>query len=88
VPTPGHSAGHTSLLLDLERTGPVLLTADAVDNRAIWEGRRPPRALHSEEDAERSLERLRDLQGQTGAVLVFGHDPENWSLVGARDRYD
>ena len=39
--TPGHSAGHVSLLLHLERTGPVLLTADAVDNRAQWEGSEP-----------------------------------------------
>ena len=32
--TAGHSAGHMSLLLELEETGPVLLTADAADNRA------------------------------------------------------
>jgi glyoxylase-like metal-dependent hydrolase (beta-lactamase superfamily II) len=37
--TPGHSAGHMSLLLELEETGPVLLTADAAENRAQWEGR-------------------------------------------------
>ena len=55
-PTPGHSAGHTSLLLELPETGPVLLTADASDNRAQWEGRLAPRALSSREDAERSLE--------------------------------
>ena len=47
LPTPGHSAGHTSLLLELEGTGPVLLTADAADNRAQWEGRLLPRALSS-----------------------------------------
>src|SRR5262249_30158605 len=45
--TPGHSAGHMSLLLELQETGPVLLTADAVDNRAMWEGREHPRALFS-----------------------------------------
>jgi glyoxylase-like metal-dependent hydrolase (beta-lactamase superfamily II) len=42
--TPGHSAGHISLLLDLDETGPVLIAADAVDNRAPWEGREHPRA--------------------------------------------
>jgi len=81
LPTPGHSAGHTSLVLELEETGPVLLTADASDNRAQWEGRLPPRALHSREEAERSLDRLRQLAKETGALVVFGHDPENWSQL-------
>ena len=88
LPTPGHSAGHTSLLLELDETGPVLLTADAVDNRAQWEGRLPPRALSSREDAERSLDRLRGLARETDALVVFGHDPENWSrLRHAPDHY-
>lgn len=86
--TPGHSAGHTSVLLELEETGPVLLTADASDNRAQWEGRLPPRALSSREDAERSLEGLREVAKDTGALIVFGHDPENWSqLRHAPERY-
>jgi glyoxylase-like metal-dependent hydrolase (beta-lactamase superfamily II) len=79
--TPGHSAGHMSLLLELEQTGPVLLTADAVDNRAQWEGREHPRALFSREDARRSLERLRELARQTDALLVLGHEPEDWSRL-------
>ena len=88
IPTPGHSAGHQSLLLELDETGPVLLTADASDNRAQWEGRLPPRALSSRKDAEGSLERLRELARGAGALVVFGHDPENWSgLRHAPDSY-
>ena len=79
IETPGHSAGHTSLLLRLEETGPVLLTADASDNRDQWEGRAHPRALHSRESANRSMEQLRALALQTSAMVVFGHDPENWA---------
>ena len=52
--TPGHSAGHMSLLLLLEHTGPVLLSADAADNLSQWEGSRRPRALFSREDAASS----------------------------------
>ena len=86
--TPGHSAGHMSLLLELEETGPVLLTADAADNRAQWEGREHPRALCSREDARRSLERLRALASETGALLVLGHEPGDWSrLAHAPDCY-
>jgi glyoxylase-like metal-dependent hydrolase (beta-lactamase superfamily II) len=79
--TPGHSAGHMSLLLDLEETGPVLITADAADTRAQWDGREPPRALASREDAQRSLERLRKLAEQSDALLVLGHDADNWSQI-------
>jgi glyoxylase-like metal-dependent hydrolase (beta-lactamase superfamily II) len=88
IETPGHTAGHMSLLLALEDTGPVLLTADAVDNRAQWEGRLALRALFSREQAERSLERLRGLARETGALVVLGHDPKNWArLTHAPDRY-
>ncbi len=81
IETPGHSAGHMSVLLHLNQTGPVMLTADATDNRAQWEGRAHVRALFSREDAARSLERLRALAEQTKALIVFGHDPGNWSRL-------
>jgi N-acyl homoserine lactone hydrolase len=81
IETPGHSAGHMSLLLHLEMTGTVLLTADASDNRAQWEGREHPRALFSPVEATRSLELLRDLAQQTDPLIVFGHDPDNWAQL-------
>jgi glyoxylase-like metal-dependent hydrolase (beta-lactamase superfamily II) len=79
--TPGHSAGHMSVLVDLKETGPVLLTADAVDTLSQWEGRLPLRALYSREEAQRSLERLRELARDTGALVVVGHDADNWSQL-------
>jgi N-acyl homoserine lactone hydrolase len=88
IETPGHSAGHMSLLVSLKQTGPVLLTADAADNRYQWEGRAHPRALYSREDANRSLESLRGIARELEPLIVFGHDPENWSgLTQAPDRY-
>lgn len=87
IETPGHSAGHMSLLLELPETGPILITADASDNRAQWEGRAHPRALFSREDAARSMERLQELARATGALVVFGHDPENWAQVARPDGY-
>jgi glyoxylase-like metal-dependent hydrolase (beta-lactamase superfamily II) len=70
-----------SLLLRLEGTGTVLLTGDASDNRAQWEGREHPRALFSRDGATRSLELLRDLARQTDPLIVFGHDPDNWAQL-------
>jgi len=87
--TPGHSAGHISLLVTLAQTGPVLLTADASDSRAQWEGSQPPRSLWSAEQARHSRERLRELARELDPLLVFGHDPENWSqLKHAPEHYD
>jgi glyoxylase-like metal-dependent hydrolase (beta-lactamase superfamily II) len=77
--TPGHAAGHMSLLIDLADTGAVLITADACDNIAQWEGRAHVRAFHSREQAARSLRRLHKLADETGAMVLFGHDPENWA---------
>jgi glyoxylase-like metal-dependent hydrolase (beta-lactamase superfamily II) len=81
VETPGHSAGHTSLLVDLADQGSVLITADASDNLDQWEGRSYVRAFYSREDAARSLRRLRELADETGAMVVFGHDSENWAQL-------
>jgi N-acyl homoserine lactone hydrolase len=78
IETPGHSPGHMSLVLALEQAGTVLLTGDAVDNRAQWEGQQRLRALFSREQAARSLELLRELADQTGALTILGHDAGEW----------
>jgi N-acyl homoserine lactone hydrolase len=86
--TPGHSAGHMSLLVTLDATGPVLLTADASDNRGQWEGRHHPRGFHSREQAADSMRRLHEVAAEHDPLIVFGHDPRNWaSLQRAPDRY-
>jgi hypothetical protein len=37
--------------------------------------------LFSREQAAQSLQRLHALAEQTGALVVFGHDAENWSQL-------
>jgi hypothetical protein len=39
---PGHTAGHQSLLVHLNKTGYVLLTGDAVHFQSNWDNRRVP----------------------------------------------
>ena len=86
IETPGHAAGHMSLLIDLADTGRVLITADASDNLAQWEGRSHVRAFHSRADAARSMRRLHELADETGAMVVFGHDADNWAQFGTHPR--
>jgi N-acyl homoserine lactone hydrolase len=80
IPTPGHTAGHQSLVV---RTvgGSVLLAGQAVQTRAEWQG--IAGEAHSGEPGSpdrvtyaRSVERLRALDP---VRVHFAHDPEIWS---------
>ena len=78
ISTPGHSPGHLSLLVRLDRTGPVLLAGDAISRKAelasghnggAWDQAR----------ARESAAHLVELARREGALLVYGHDPDQWS---------
>jgi len=73
LPTPGHTAGHQSLRVELE-SGPVVLTADCVYFEALLDAMRTPRFgqdLDRQLESMRELRRLRDAEG---CRLLFGHD--------------
>jgi N-acyl homoserine lactone hydrolase len=74
---PGHAAGFQAVLVALPETGPVLLCGDAVAVReqlqvGNWQACADPVA------AEFSAAMLRRIARETGAMMVFGHDPEQW----------
>jgi len=80
IKTSGHAPGHMSLLVRLPMTGPVLLAIDAIstfenlttDN---WGTAADPGA------ARESAHRLAALAEREAALLVTGHDPEQWSTL-------
>jgi N-acyl homoserine lactone hydrolase len=77
IPTPGHTPGHLSAIVDLPRTGPVILAADAI-NRAS----EPAEGFADAADpatARISADRLRSLA--PAALLVYGHDPAQWPTL-------
>ncbi|HEY7357505.1 MAG TPA: N-acyl homoserine lactonase family protein [Ktedonobacterales bacterium] len=78
--TPGHTPGHHSLLVRLPQSGPLLLTVDAVYTEALWQ-RDELGAGANREDARRSMDRLRQLARETGAKVIFGHDPGQWATL-------
>lgn len=86
IPTPGHTPGHLSLLLDLPETGAIILAADAI-NRESEPDEGFPDAMDPATAAQ-SAQRLGQLQAVTGAKLVWGHDPAQWqTLRKAPDSY-
>jgi N-acyl homoserine lactone hydrolase len=85
--TPGHSPGHLSLMLDLPRTGAVILTGDAISRPA-----EPDEGMKGSWDEALALHHARRLQSlarDRGALLVYGHCPAQWpGLRKAPDFYD
>jgi len=78
--TPGHCEGHQSVVVRLPETGKVILCGDAVycqDNfdRDAWDGQAHP------ELARQSAHELRHLAEQDGALMVYGHDPEQFHTL-------
>ena len=78
IPTPGHTAGHQSLVLD-GLDGTVVLAGQAVQSRAEWEGASEPSASGASSAPDprypSSVERLRSLDP---ARVHFAHDPAVW----------
>ncbi|MST32622.1 MBL fold metallo-hydrolase [Acidimicrobiaceae bacterium USS-CC1] len=78
--TPGHCEGHQSVVVRLPETGTVILCGDAVycqDNfdRDAWDGQADP------ELARQSAHELRHLAEHDGALMVYGHDPEQFHTL-------
>src|SRR5271169_3821480 len=79
LPTHGHTPGHQSLRLRLDR-GEVVLAGDACYFCQTLRERRLPRYVFDREAMLASLDRLEALE-KGGARMFFGHDPAFWRSV-------
>ena len=76
--TPGHTAGHYSLMVELKNRRPMLFTADAcyskknMDMMCISSFHLDPVA------SVQSLHRLKELAAKYDAELFYSHDPESF----------
>lgn len=78
IPTPGHTPGHLSALLDLPDGRRVILAADAI-NRAS----EPAEKFADSMDpaaSQASASYLLSLAAPD-AVLIYGHEPSQWPLL-------
>jgi glyoxylase-like metal-dependent hydrolase (beta-lactamase superfamily II) len=78
VPTPGHTAGHQSLLVE----GRLLLTGDACYCRLALDLDAPPGFGHDLDRQRQVFAWLRD-QEASGVRLVFSHDADQWASLPA-----
>ena len=76
IESPGHTAGHMSMLIELPKGPPILLAGDAADLEenlvdeiapgVCWEDR--------EDMAIDSIRKLKQLANETGAIIWPNHD--------------
>jgi N-acyl homoserine lactone hydrolase len=76
VATPGHTAGHMSMLIELPKGPPVLLAGDAADLQENIDDEIAPGGLwqNREQLAIESIRKLKTLAAETGAQLWPNHD--------------
>ncbi len=88
IPAPGHTPGMMVALVGLDRTGLILLASDTVLMRENLEEAIFPKNTWSAPALLDSLQEVRRWKAR-GALLVFGHDPEQWaSLRKGSDAYE
>ncbi len=87
--TPGHTPGHMSIEIGLSSGTTYLLTADAANSMAHYRGEVLPGFLISATDTVRSVKKLQRIAWRSQAVVVAGHDPEQWpTFKKAPEYYD
>lgn len=76
INTPGHTAGHMSLLIELPQGKPVILAGDAADLTENLEQEIAPGTLWQEREdlAIASIRKLKALAAETGGELWPNHD--------------
>jgi glyoxylase-like metal-dependent hydrolase (beta-lactamase superfamily II) len=71
---PGHTAGHTVLKVELEKTGTVLLSGDMYHQAKSRELKRVPRFNHDEKVTRKSMERFEKIAKETSAKVILQHE--------------
>jgi N-acyl homoserine lactone hydrolase len=72
--TPGHTAGHSSLLVKLSQKGPVILTGDAVHFRENYDSDGVPWFNYDRAQTVASIERIKKIAANLKATVIIQHD--------------
>jgi N-acyl homoserine lactone hydrolase len=72
--TPGHTSGHSSLLVKLAQTGPIILSGDAVHFRENYDSDGVPAFNYDRAQTVASIERIKKISSNLKATLIIQHD--------------
>jgi len=72
--TPGHTPGHSSLLVKLAQMGPVIITGDAVHFRENYDADGVPAFNFDRAQTVASIERMKQIAANLKATVIIQHD--------------
>lgn len=79
---PGHTPGHSVLLLNMPESGPVLLAGDMYHRKESRALRRVPRFNWSEPVTLESMDKFEALASELGAKVILQHEPDDITPLG------
>ncbi len=79
--TPGHTPGHTSLLVKLAQTGPVILSGDAVHFHENYDSDGVPTFNYDRAQTVASMERIKKILSNLKGTLIIQHDARDVSKL-------
>ena len=82
IEMPGHTPGHSVLLLDMPESGPVLLAGDLYHRKESRALRRVPRFNWSEPETLVSMDKFEALADDLGAKVILQHEPDDIEPLG------
>jgi glyoxylase-like metal-dependent hydrolase (beta-lactamase superfamily II) len=83
IQTPGHTPGHTVLLVRLPNAGPVLLSGDMYHLAESRERRTVPRFNNDRAQTLASMDKVERIATETGARVIRQHVPEDFASLPA-----
>jgi len=86
LPLPGHTPGLTGVLASMPNSGVYLLASDAVALREHLDLQIIPKNTWSRDLHAKSRAEIKRIE-QSGAVVVCGHDPAQWSAFRTAEEY-
>jgi glyoxylase-like metal-dependent hydrolase (beta-lactamase superfamily II) len=72
--TPGHTPGHSSLLVKLSQMGPVVITGDAVHFHENYDSDGVPAFNYDRAQTVASIERIKKIAANLKATVIIQHD--------------
>lgn len=76
--TPGHTPGHQSLLVNLEKSGKFLLTADSCYTEENLNDNIQSGLVWDSELSMQSVAKMKNLKKNSEVTIITGHDPLAW----------
>ena len=81
--TPGHTPGHSSLLVRLKDKGPVILVGDAVHFHENYEHEGVPGFNYDRAQTIASIQRIKLIEKNLKATVIIQHDPRDVGKLAA-----